>query len=508
MTEGVENIPYQPIRALEASKYPKNGMLSALDALRKEWERRWQELSDDEQRRIRQRSLRRLAIETGIIERLYDIEWGLTLTLVAEGFTKDVIERHGGAIDDHTRATLEAQRESLQLVLDFVRDERPLTAGFIKDLHAAMTRTQSTYVAADSLGRAVDVPLPHGSYKLVPNHVRRSDGRLLEYSPPEHVASEVERLVELFHAAASGSAHPIVLAAFLHHRFVQIHPFADGNGRVARALVLLVLQKYHFAPLVVDRFHRDKYLAALDAANEGDLGPLVRLFTNLAGASLTSELESPASTPMGTSLEVAHTLAAQLQALRKGQESKLVQALRPRAIQLSAQLKRWFESKAEELRHTFDERGLRDVIVRAEHQIGADAPLRFWFREQIIREAHRAGYYADLNDLAGWTGIRIRYPARAGDLRDVQLRYVAAMHGAGRGSGVLSIVTFAEIQSRFDEPGGDPRSEYTQITTTADAFRVVHTESNESINDRIADLTDLLDEGFAVALASFSEVFA
>lgn len=508
MSDELERIPYGPVAPLSASTFPRNGMLSALDALRDEWERQWSTLSEDERRTIRQRSLRRLAIETGIIERLYEIDWGLTLTLVAEGFTKDVVERHGGRLDDHTRATLEAQRESLQLVLDFVREDRPLTAGFIKDLHAAMTRTQETYVATDAQGRTVDVPLPHGEYKLLPNHVKRNDGKLLEYAPPEQVASEIDSLTAMYGAAEASGAHAIVLAAFLHHRFVQIHPFSDGNGRVARALMLLVLQKHHFAPIVVDRFHRDKYLVALDAANEGDLSPLVRLFTNLAGASLTSELESPVVAPMGTSSEVAHTLAAQLQALRKGQDTKLLQALRPRAIQLSEQLKFWFERKVDELRQTFNERGLTDVIVRAEHQIGATAPLRFWFREQIIKEAHRAGYYADLNDLSGWSGIRIRYPSRGGGLRDVQLRFVAAMHGAGRSTGVLSIVTFAEIQSRFDDEDGAPRSEYKQIETTADAFRVVHTESTESLNSRAIDLSDLLDEGFAIALAQFSQVFS
>jgi|GEM_PF-6737520 len=31
--------------------------------------------------------------------------------------------------------------------------------------------------------------------------------------------------------------HPLLVAAWLHHQFVQIHPFQDGNGRVTRALV-------------------------------------------------------------------------------------------------------------------------------------------------------------------------------------------------------------------------------------------------------------------------------
>ena len=94
----------------------------------------------------------------------------------------------------------------------------------------------------------------------------------------------MERLVEWHNGM--GDAHPIVSAARLHHRFVQIHPFQDGSGRVARALTLLSLGKRHYPPLVVDRNSRDSYLNALDIANRGDLTHLGRLFARLAMRSI------------------------------------------------------------------------------------------------------------------------------------------------------------------------------------------------------------------------------
>jgi len=69
---------------------------------------------------------------------------------------------------------------------------------------------------------------------MQPNHVRRPDGTLMEYVPPEHVQIEMERLIA-FYQAAQG-IHPLVRAAWLHHAFILIHPFEGGNGRVARAL--------------------------------------------------------------------------------------------------------------------------------------------------------------------------------------------------------------------------------------------------------------------------------
>ena len=160
---------YQAIRGLSEEDRLSNGSLAALDALRLEWERRLGELSEDVRTRIRQRTLRRLAIETGILERLYDVEWGLTLTLIAEGFTRDVVERAGGQVDDQTLATLRAQMDSLGLVLDFVHQNRKLTPGFIKELHHAITRTQHTYVVIDSLNRVTETVLPKGEWKTQNN---------------------------------------------------------------------------------------------------------------------------------------------------------------------------------------------------------------------------------------------------------------------------------------------------------------------------------------------------
>ncbi|MGH3609855.1 MAG: Fic family protein, partial [Pseudonocardiaceae bacterium] len=76
----------------------------------------------------------------------------------------------------------------------------------------------------------------------------------------------------------AGGASPAVLAAWVHHRFTQIHPFRDGNGRVARLLATLVFIRAEWLPLVVRRDDRVRYLDALQEADNGDLLPLVKLF--------------------------------------------------------------------------------------------------------------------------------------------------------------------------------------------------------------------------------------
>ena len=74
---------------------------------------------------------------------------------------------------------------------------------------------------------------------------------------------------------------PIIVASWLHHRFTQIHPYQDGNGRVARALTTMVLLQADLLPLVLDRDLRVEYMDALESADLGDLGPLAIIFARL-----------------------------------------------------------------------------------------------------------------------------------------------------------------------------------------------------------------------------------
>ncbi|MCE7927450.1 MAG: Fic family protein [Chloroflexi bacterium CFX7] len=491
---------WSPITPLPRDLEQANGTFAALDELRREWDRQLSAVTETERIRRHQRSLRRLALETGVLERLYDINWGLTLTLVAHGFAREVVERAGGDIDDGTLATLAAQREALEMVTDFVRANRNLTSGFIQELHAAITRTQRTYTAIDMLGRVTETELPHGTWKKWPNHVRRHDGSLLEYCPPEHVSTEVDNLTTWYEEMErERRAHPVICAAWLHHRFVQIHPFADGNGRVARALTLVVMQRHHYAPLVVDRFRKADYLSALDDANDGDLRPLVKLFVSLESAALAGELESWEEPKSGTSLDVAHTLAAQLAARRAKEAESIRRDLDTRARFVAGLLKYWFERKRDELQGIFRSQGVNaEVMVSLE--VPPDSERTHYFKRQVIESARRAGHFADLGGCTAWARLVVV-------VEGTKASYVASLHAAGREPGVMAITTFAvlgQAPTKRETPLEDHPAP-TDLPTTSEAFRFVHTETTEALSGRSEELYEFLDSGLSVALADLSQ---
>ncbi len=71
------------------------------------------------------------------------------------------------------------------------------------------------------------------------------------------------------------SAHPVIQGSYAHYSFVVIHPFADGNGRVARALASAFTYRAISMPIVILSEHRDDYLSALGASDAGDFQQFV-----------------------------------------------------------------------------------------------------------------------------------------------------------------------------------------------------------------------------------------
>ena len=87
----------------------------------------------------------------------------------------------------------------------------------------------------------------------------------------------MDRLVALHKEHDAQGVPPEVEAAWLHHRFTQIHPFQDGNGRVARVLASLVFLRAGWFPLVVNRDERVTYIDALEKADRGNILELTAL---------------------------------------------------------------------------------------------------------------------------------------------------------------------------------------------------------------------------------------
>jgi len=224
--------------------------LADIQPLYESWraaKQRLQQSSPEGLQRFAAQLVRRLSIETGILERLYDLDRGTTEALVTAGFIEDLVARSSTDIEPARLITILSDQEAgIKLVMDCVTQNRALTKGVIHELHATLTRHQETTIAVDQFGKRFEIPLLHGAFRKLPNNPSRPDGVIHEYCPPEHADSEIEKLVGWL--GEYRDEDPLIVAAWVHHRFTQIHPYPDGNGRVARVLTTLVLLQADLLP--------------------------------------------------------------------------------------------------------------------------------------------------------------------------------------------------------------------------------------------------------------------
>jgi len=418
-----------------------------------------------------QRLSREWAIETGIIENLYQIDRGVTQTLIERGFHAEFLAH--GTTDkpvSYVINLLRDQQDALEGVFDFITNRRALSVSYIKELHAALVRSQHTTEAVDPNGRLMEVTLIKGDWKKQPNYPTR-DGVVYHYCPPEQVASEMERLVEMHAEHMDQGVAPEVEAAWLHHRFAQIHPFQDGNGRVARALASLVLIRAGLFPLVVTRDDKTKYLDALEAADKEELKPLVNLFAGLQRAQFRkatalSESIIAEGADVKSVMQNLLKVAEKSRAEREREHRKVFQ----HAKALESDTARYFEELVPDLKEVL---GLAHPNGNAFVMRSTDETA-YYYKGQIIENARKyLDYFADTNSYKAWVSLNMVWHRKG--------RLVFAFHGIGQPfTGSLVCAPFLEFRDSQDD-----EQAHTALAPVADEpFVFFYSEDDARVVDR------------------------
>jgi len=211
-------------------------------------------------------AMRAAAVDTGAIEGLYDVDRGFTMTIALQTAAwESVLDARG----EKVRSLIESQMHAYEYVIDLATEREPVSEMWIRALHERICESQDTYPVLTEVGWQ-NHPLPKGEYKSMPNHVRLPGGGFHAYSPVDLVPAEMHRLVQELRSEEFRAAHPVIQSAYAHYALVNIHPFADGNGRVARALASVFTYRSHSVPLLILVENKPEYLAALRMADEGE----------------------------------------------------------------------------------------------------------------------------------------------------------------------------------------------------------------------------------------------
>ncbi|RYU94240.1 Fic family protein [Emticicia agri] len=142
-------------------------------------------------------------------------------------------------------------------------------------------------------GQATRRQIQVGEYKQHPNSVRLQNGEIFHYASPIDTPMAMHELMDWYYSEVDKKElRPVELAAILHYKFVLIHPFDDGNGRISRLLMNYVLLSNDLPPVIIKSADKKNYLNALNQADTGNLNAFVKYIAQQLIWSLNLQLKA------------------------------------------------------------------------------------------------------------------------------------------------------------------------------------------------------------------------
>ena len=191
------------------------------------------------------------------------LDLGETRSLILHGLTA-----HGKPMRDHL--DVEGHDEAVKTMEDAVNRDESLNEVFMRNLHKVLLKEPYEIDAITGDGQPTKRLITIGQYKTQPNNVKTSTGEIYYFTPPEQVKPAMSDLIDWHRKAEAEDAHPIVIAATFHYRFVRIHPFDDGNGRLARLLMNMILIKHGYTVAIIPIQERNRYIESLEQADKSE----------------------------------------------------------------------------------------------------------------------------------------------------------------------------------------------------------------------------------------------
>lgn len=233
--------------------------------------------------------------------------------------TREIFDR--GGVTSYTgdvRTLFEIQNlcAGYQRFLTAFGRQEPLTDAFVREIHGILT--QGTYDA-----HGYEIGERPGTYKLH-DFVTGVDrvGAL-----PEDVAQEMAELLDELRDVSNENA--LTAAAYFHAKLENIHPFADGNGRVGRLLMNYILVQHDHPPIIIFETDRREYYAVLEQYDrELELMPLVNFLKGQCEKTWDRNMERQAQREQKRAavqkMDMAEQLVSAIQEARRRSQERQV----------------------------------------------------------------------------------------------------------------------------------------------------------------------------------------
>ncbi|MCU0427767.1 MAG: Fic family protein [Candidatus Kapabacteria bacterium] len=441
--------PQRLWKYIEFSDEWKNCDTSLLDEIADSWFARREILqaNSQEYQDFINRLKRQHAIETGVVERMYDISKGVTETLINEGFISSLVSHGDTNIPtENLFKHLQDHLEAVDFIFDIVKQNRPLTKSFICELHQLTTRHQDHTEGIDQFGRRIKIALIKGRFKERENNPVREDGTKILYCPPEHVEAEMDRLIQIYNEVSGQNINPLIIATWFHHAFTMIHPFQDGNGRVVRLIASLILVKNRFFPITVLREEaKEKYLKALEEADEGKPQALVTYFAEIQKRNIEEALNIREVSSNNSLDTVTNILKQKILKKQQEQQQQYEQMLADNRRKVFDYCSRFLDEYRTKLESEFE----NIIEIKINSGRPDDIHKQHYFHSQIVGYARKHNYYFNRDLPKSYIKFSIEFERKRYEL-------VITMHHFSYDDSVIAIGAFLEYKGfQVDEGQND-----------------------------------------------------
>ncbi|MDR2835508.1 MAG: Fic family protein [Bacteroidales bacterium] len=157
---------------------------------------------------------------------------------------------------------MKAHNVGLEMIkIEALDKERFLSENFIRELNKTILVRNFNKLNNDKTGT---YEIHVREYKTRPNSVRTATNEIFEYASPEETPAFMTTLINWYREEEQKTnLSPLELAALLHYRYIRIHPFEDGNGRISRLLVNYILLRNNYPMIVIKSSDKENYLKVL-----------------------------------------------------------------------------------------------------------------------------------------------------------------------------------------------------------------------------------------------------
>ena len=188
-----------------------------------------------------------------------------------------IFEKTNGNHEIREYEEMQSHDAAFKLIKEWAGEKgRPLSEADIKNINKLILVKRFWKEALTADGQTTRKLIKIGDYKEYPNSVRLQNGEIFQYPSPAETPILMGELMDWWRSEEeTKELHPLILAASLHYKFVRIHPFDDGNGRIARLLMNYVLLKNDLPPVIIKSNDKKNYLFALNQADTGNLDAFI-----------------------------------------------------------------------------------------------------------------------------------------------------------------------------------------------------------------------------------------